>query len=408
MPFQGLRCPPPRNNRSGVARRGSSIPLAQLYRSDTPAAGQFPQYSMMTWWEWFWGQSAGTLLPLPAIHLPLADNPPMRVVSLLPSATEILALLIAEAEKSGSPCPVTLVGRSHECDFPPSLAPVPILTAQTTRPGTAAEIDAQVRDQLAAQSSLYTLDTPRLAALRPDLILTQDLCSVCSIDLSAVRSVASSLSPAPAILSLNPDTVEAVLDDIFRVGNAVGMQTHAQSVVVRLRERLHTAQEYVNPFDSPVAVAFLEWTDPLYVGGHWTPQLIERAGGSHVLNPTQAAQDAGAAMGPQMAYRKAGKSIRVPPDIFVATNPDRIIICPCGMDLEATQVAARDLLNQPWFRDLRAARSGQVALVDGNQYFNRPGPRLVHALEWLVGWLQERPEVMPRGFAWEMLSSVAP
>jgi ABC-type Fe3+-hydroxamate transport system substrate-binding protein len=326
----------------------------------------------------------------------------MRVVSLVPSATEILALLMQEA---GPSCPVELVGRSHECDYPPSLAHVPILTGQVIQPGTPAEIDAQVRAQLGAQlgsaSSLYTLDTQRLAELKPDLIITQDLCSVCSIDLNSVRSVAAGLNPTPEILSLNPDTVEAMLDDIHRVGRAVGLQTVATSVVVALRERLHTAQEFVNPFDAAVAVAFLEWTDPIFVGGHWTPQLIERAGGSHPLNPTQAGDESGAAMGPQMAYRKAGKSVRVPREIMAATNPDRVILCPCGMGLEATRGCFAQLMEQQWFRALRAVRSGGVALVDGNQYFNRPGPRLVDGLEWLVGWLQGRPEVIPKGFVWE-------
>lgn len=329
----------------------------------------------------------------------------MRVVSLVPSATEILALLMQEA---GPSCPVELVGRSHECDFPPSLAHVPILTGQVIQPGTPSEIDAQVRAQLGVQletaSSLYTLNAAALAALRPDLIITQDLCSVCSIDLNAVRSVAAGLQPTPAILSLNPDTVEAMLDDIHRVGVAVGLQTVATTVVVRLRERLHTAQEYVNPFDPPIAVAFLEWTDPVFVGGHWTPQLIERAGGSHPLNPTQAADESGAAMGPQMAYRKAGKSVRVPREILAATNPDRIVICPCGLDLLATRECHAQLMQQQWFRELRAVRSGGVALVDGNQYFNRPGPRLVDGLEWLVGWLQGRPDVIPEGFVWESVA----
>lgn len=327
----------------------------------------------------------------------------MRVVSLVPSATEILALLIEEA---GPSCPVRLVGRSHECDFPPSLAHVPILTGQTTRPGTPGEIDAQVRGQLATASSLYTLEAGALAALRPDLIITQDLCSVCSIDVQAVRTVAQGLSPSPAILSLNPDTVEAMLDDIHRVGVATGLQVQASTVVVRLRERLHTAQEYVNPFDPPIAVAFLEWTDPLYIGGHWIPQLIERAGGSHVLNPTQAADESGAAMGPQMAYRKAGKSVTVPREILAATNPDRIVICPCGMGLEETRRCFAQLMEQQWFREMRAVRGGGVALVDGNQYFSRPGPRLVEGLEWLVGWLQGRPEVIPRDFVWEQVGGV--
>jgi iron complex transport system substrate-binding protein len=319
---------------------------------------------------------------------------PLRVVSLLPSATESLCLI------GGAHL---LVGRSHECDFPASITPLPTLTSQsTTADASPADIDSQVRAQLHSGASLYTLDADLLRHLAPDLILTQDLCAVCSIDLEAVRAVARSLPTPPRILSLSPETVEGVLDSIDEIGAAVGLEANAQTAIVALRERLFRAQDYVNPFADGPNVAFLEWTDPLFVGGHWIPQLIERAGGRHPLNPTVPRENAGAAAGPQMAERIAGKSITVSPDILAATRPDRLIISPCGVPLPAAARMARDLLSQPWAQSLPAVRTGHVAIVDGNQMFSRPGPRLIDAFEFLVGWLNDRPELIPDGFPWSM------
>lgn len=318
----------------------------------------------------------------------------MRTVSLLPSATETLCLLGASD---------TLVGRSHECDFPRSIADRPILTAQRTEFTSAADTDEQVARSLAAGESLYTLDTERLHQLRPDLILTQDLCEVCSIDLEAVRAVASQMDPQPQVLSLNPLGLEDVFDDITRVAEAVDRVRAGQDALVSLRERLHRAQDHVPAFVEPVRTVFLEWTDPLYIGGHWTPQLIERAGGSHPLNPTEPIEDAGAGSGMQGALRLAGKSIRVPSDAVAAVQPEAIIICPCGLTLEQVRTEAEALRAHAWFNELPAVRAGRVALVDGNQMFNRPGPRLVDAFEWLVAWLNGLPHLMPTGFPWEPL-----
>lgn len=319
----------------------------------------------------------------------------MRIVSLLPSATEILCLIGGRS---------LLVGRSHECDFPSGLDSVPILTSQSTPVGASpAEIDAAVRAQLSTNSSLYTLDCALLARLKPDLILTQDLCQVCSIDLNTVRTLASTLSPAPAIVSLNPQGLEDVYDDILRVGAAAGLATRATAAVVSLRERFFRASDHVNQFVDGPNVAFLEWTDPLFMGGHWTPQLIERAGARHPLNPTQALEDSGAATGPQAAARMAGKSIRVPPEILVASRPEALIICPCGVPLPQVRAMAAALSRQSWWSELPAVRTGRIALVDGNQMFNRPGPRLIDAFEWLVGWLNDRPELIPPHFPWELL-----
>ncbi|MFN9970456.1 MAG: ABC transporter substrate-binding protein [Phycisphaerae bacterium] len=332
----------------------------------------------------------------------------MRVVSLLPSATEALCLIGGES---------MLVGRSHECDFPASIARVPVLTAQAI-PATLSDalnpqpgaIDARVREQLASGQSLYRVDEKLLRELRPDVILTQDLCSVCSIDLATVRRIVADMTTShyqPRIVSLNPQTFEDVLDDVYRVGAAVGLDQEATAAVVRLRERVFSASEYVNPFDDGPNVVFLEWTDPLFIGGHWTPQLIERAGARHPLNATVAKESAGAALGPQVAERVAGKSIRVPKEAMVGVNPDAVIIAPCGLNLEQTRGCAAALLKEDWFRSLRAVRNGRVALVDGNQYFNRPGPRLVEAYEFLVGWLNGRHEVVPAGFGWEPLYLVS-
>jgi iron complex transport system substrate-binding protein len=319
----------------------------------------------------------------------------MRVVSLLPSATELLCFVGGRS---------ALVGRSHECDFPAGpegVEELPVLTGRRTPPGAApAEIDRAVRDQLAGGGSLYRLNAGLLAALRPDLILTQDLCSVCSIDLETVREVAAGMSPRPRILSLNPQTVEGVLDDALRVGEAVGLGAEGRAAVVGLRERMWRAADYVNPYEDGPSVAFLEWTDPLFIGGHWTPQLIERAGGRHPLNPTVAEPGSGAAAGPQQASRRAGKSVRVTAEALVASTPGAVIVCPCGVGLDAAMEMTRALAREGWWSELSAVRAGRVAVVDGNQMFNRPGPRLVDAFEWLVGWLQGRPALIPAGFPW--------
>jgi len=316
----------------------------------------------------------------------------MRVVSLLPSATEIVDALGAGH---------LLVGRSHECDHPPGLASLPVLTRQRTASSDPGEIDRQVRTALDAGASLYDHDEETLRRLAPDVIITQDLCEVCSIDLATVRRVAASMSPSPLVVSLDPDSIEAVLDDVITVGRALGFERQATRLVVDLRARMFSGAEVVNPYDDGPGVAFLEWTDPLFVGGHWTPQLIERAGGRHPLNPTIPDPTAGAAAGPQQAFAKAGTSRQISIDDLVRSAPDAIVICPCGMSLEETRACARTLSAEDWWRELPAVRARRVALVDGSQMFNRPGPRLVDAFEWLVGWLNGRDEMIPPAFPWE-------
>ena len=300
-----------------------------------------------------------------------------RVVSLLPSATELLC------EIGGEPL---LVGRSHECDVPASIGDRPVLTAARTTGGTSAEIDAEVRAVLGtdeANTSLYHLDIERLVELRPDVILTQDLCEVCSIDLATVRGAASRMDPVPEIVSLDPKSVWDVLDDVLTVGRAVGLEREAEARMVALREAYWSAVDFVNPYVPGPEVLFLEWCDPPFSGGHWTPALIEAAGGRHSLNAAGA------------------KSRVLTPEEILEAAPERIVICPCGFDLARARRELALLGRTRWWPLLPAVMEGRpdaIAIVDGNAMFNRPGPRLVDAFEWLVGWLNLRDELIPQGF----------
>lgn len=319
----------------------------------------------------------------------------MRVISLLPSATEILAFIGASD---------MLAGRSHECDFPASIMNRPVLTSAKTTFQSSAQADRAVSELAASGHPLYAVDEKLLQSLKPDVILTQDLCRVCSIDLATVQRLAAAMDPPPKIVSLDPHTVEGVIDDVLTVGEAVGMAREAQVAATAMREELYRLSDYVNPFDDGPNVAMLEWCDPLFIGGHWTPQLIERAGARHPLNATQPVEGSGAAAGPiGLTQRAAGKSVRVPPEVLVASRPEYLVIAPCGLTLEQTRLEVESLKAKTWWRELPAVRNGRAALVDGNQYFNRPGPRLVDAFAFLVGWLNGRTELVPEGFAWEVV-----
>ena len=279
----------------------------------------------------------------------------MRVVSLLPCATEILCRIGGAS---------LLVGRSHHCDWPHEILDRPVLTAQN------------------AGESPFTLDLELLGELRPDVILTQDLCAVCAIDLATVRAVAATMHPAPEIVSLNPTSMWDVLDGCLKVGSAVGRATQAERAMVELREGWWTAVDFVNPYSEGPEVLFLEWMDPPFCGGHWTPQLIHAAGGRHSINTAGA------------------KSRRISPQEILAAAPERVIICPCGYGIPEIRSELAALQGQRWWPLLPALLEGEnrVVLVDGHQMFNRPGPRLVDAFRWLTGWLNDRPELIPPGF----------
>jgi iron complex transport system substrate-binding protein len=282
----------------------------------------------------------------------------MRVVSLLPSATEILFAIGAGDQ---------VVGVTHECDFPPQATTRPHLTSSLLPAELdAAGIDRHVRASVHAGSSLYGLDDKALAALEPDLIVTQELCAVCAVSYEIVDRAAKRLRGDPRVVSLEPSSLEDVFSTIAFLGDLVGARDGADRLLLHLRARVAALRERVAARDGArPRVLVLEWTDPPMSGGHWTPGLVELAGGEPVLgNP--------------------GANSRVLAwDEIAAADPDVVIVAPCGFGLARAQheLAALPAAAAKVFASLRALREGRAYAMDGNAFVNRPGPRLVDTAE---------------------------
>lgn len=282
----------------------------------------------------------------------------LRIVSLLPSATEIICALGLEEQ---------LVGVTHECDFPRSVRALPKVT-NTLIPtdATSAEIDGLVRDKLGGQSALYTLDMAVLERLRPDLIVTQALCDVCAVSEDEVQNAACVLPGAPRVLNLEPETLGEVLDCIRQVGVAAGIAPRAEVVISGLRERVDDVRRRVASATTRPRVALLEWLDPPFSTGHWNPELIRIAGGDDRLG------------------REGERSRTLRWDEVIAWQPEVVLISACGFTVERTLEEVGVLRGVPGWDDLPAARAGRVFVTDGSAYFSRPGPRLVDSLELLA------------------------
>jgi iron complex transport system substrate-binding protein len=300
-----------------------------------------------------------------------------RIASLLPSTTEIACAVGLES---------MLVGRSHECDHPPGVGELPVLTAaklDSTEPSRA--IDARVRQLVEEGLSVYRVDSDQLRALSPDLILTQDQCEVCAASLRDVeRALEDWLGTPPQVVSLNPQTLGDVWNDVRRVATAAGEGARGDEVADALIRRVDALTARMEGTDLRPSVACVEWIEPLMAAGNWMPELIERAGGRNLF----------------------GENGRHSPwlewSALRDADPDVIVVLPCGFDLERVRAEMGPLVQQPGWSGLRAVREGRVVLTDGNQYFNRPGPRLVESLEILCEILH--PEIAtPRsmGRAWE-------
>ncbi|KAJ3218518.1 hypothetical protein HK099_005027 [Clydaea vesicula] len=313
----------------------------------------------------------------------------MRVVSVLPSATESLCLI-----KGGDKF---LVGRSHEDDYPSNITHLPILTASKTKFTTSADVDKQVSAALGEYDSLYSIDVELLKSLRPDIILTQDVCAVCAIDLKTVNRVALEMSPSPIVLTLNPSNLDDVFKDILIIGEAVNLFKEAEISVNLLKQRVTVAVEKANFYlksNPRKNILFLEWTDPVFPAGHWTAQLIYMAGGKHIwdkLYDTKVSNTVG-----------GGPSVRLTDLQMEECDPNITIIAPCGLDM-AQNEKETDFIktNKPWFK--RIELNSKIVLVDGNQMYNRPGPRLVDALEFMVGYFWGEPSFIPKDFPFKIL-----
>jgi iron complex transport system substrate-binding protein len=285
-----------------------------------------------------------------------------RIVSLLPSATEIVYALGLGAR---------LVGVTHECDFPAEAKTKPPLTASALPPAAgSAQIDRHVRKSVHEGSSLYTLDSDLLERLEPDLIITQELCAVCAVSYEVVARAARRLRSDPRIVSLEPSSLEDVYANIATVGELGGASAAAAVLVAALRGRAAALAERVAGRPRPRTLV-LEWTDPPMSPGHWTPGLVELAGGEPIL-----------------AHPGANSQV-LAWQAVAAADPEVVIVAPCGYDLEAALAAAAELDGVEAWRSLRAVREGRVYALDGSAYVNRPGPRLIDSAELFASALGE-------------------
>jgi iron complex transport system substrate-binding protein len=282
----------------------------------------------------------------------------LRLVSLLPSATEIIACLGLTEQ---------LVGISHECDYPPEIKNRAVCTsARLSIHQSSGEIHQEVDKLLAAAASIYEINLDELTRLEPTHIITQDQCDVCAVSFGEVeKAVAKLTNSHPQIISLQPDTIADVWADIQRVGET--LQVDWKPIVSALQARVKTCQtQCENLLANPPRVACIEWTDPLMLAGNWIPELVEMAGGKPIGGVT------------------GQHSPRISWDELIATDPDTIIFMPCGFDLDRTRIEAHPLTQHPQWEQLKAVQLGRVYITDGNAYFNRPGPRLVESLEILT------------------------
>ena len=299
-----------------------------------------------------------------------------RVVSLIASATEIVCALGFERQ---------LVGRSHECDYPPSVAGLPVCSASKVAIAAASrDIDDQVRGIVADGLSVYRVDAAVLDRLAPTVIVTQTQCEVCAVSLKDVEAaVCEIVGSQPRIVSLEPMSLGDIWNDVRAVAAALGDPQRGDDLVARLVDRLAAVRAAVRSAPTRPSIACIEWIDPLMSAGNWTPELVERAGG---VDP----------------FGEAGKHsgyLRI--ESLAAADPDVVVIAPCGFDIERSCREMAPLASHPAWRRLSAVRAGRVAIADGNQYFNRPGPRVVETAEILAEMLHPgRCDFGHRGGGW--------
>ena len=301
-----------------------------------------------------------------------------RIVSLIASATEIVHALGQLPNQ---------VGRSHECDFPPQVTALAVCTKPTIDiHADSRDIDRAVKDRVRNALSVYDVFDDVLERLQPTHVITQTQCEVCAVSLRDVeRSVASWLASKPKIISLTPNALADVWDDIQRVADSLDIAERGNNVIASLKARICVISERARASNKRPRVACIEWIEPLMAGGNWTPELIDMAGGVNL-------------------FGEAGKhSGYFTWDELEQSDPDVIVISPCGFDIARTRHEMHWLTDRPAWHCLRAVRQGRVYLADGNLYFNRPGPSLVETLEILAEMLQFKGGSKFEGEAWQKL-----
>jgi iron complex transport system substrate-binding protein len=289
----------------------------------------------------------------------------IRIVSLLPAATEIAAALGLMDQ---------VVGVSHECDFPEQANARPRVThCPVHNAGLASgQVDQWVRRTLCDNGTIYTIDEPLLRELRPDVILTQKLCDICAVSYGTVARLAETLPGPPQVVNLEPTTLMDIFDDIRRVAEACGMPERARGIIAKLSERVEAVRLRADRISHRPRCFLMEWVEPAFCSGHWGPELVEIAGGLDSLG------------------RKHEPSAQVNWREVIDARPEIIVLALCGYDIDRARRDYKLLRSFPGFDSLPAAYRGEIYLVDANAYFARPGPRIVDSLEILAGILHPR------------------
>jgi len=283
----------------------------------------------------------------------------MKIVSLLPSATEIVCSLGLER---------SLVAVTHECDFPVSISHLPAITASriSHETMTSKEIDHAVRSQLDGHGSIYDLDTKLLEELKPDLILTQELCDVCAVSYKQVESAAKIFVSDSTVVSLEPNTISDIFDSMIAVGVLADAEENALRIVDEFRRRIETIREKTSSISERPGVFMLEWLEPPFAPGHWVPEQVEIAGGRCLLG------------------RAGQRSVTTTYDAISESNPDVMVLVPCGYYITDTLRQLENTRFPADWREIPAIKNDEVWAVDATSYFSRPGPRVVEGTEILA------------------------
>jgi iron complex transport system substrate-binding protein len=307
----------------------------------------------------------------------------VRIVSLIASSTEIVHALGFGDQ---------MVGRSHECDFPTQVKELPVCTGPKFKTdGTSYEIDQRVKEIVQESLSVYRVDAEKLNELKPTHIITQAQCEVCAVSLKDVEEAACQIiSSNPQIISLQPDSLADIFEDVRRIAKGLGVVPVGEMMVAQLKSRMEAVSQKARALPNKPRVALVEWIEPMMAGGNWMPELIDMAGGINL-------------------FGEAGKhSPWMNWEDLVAAEPDIIIVSPCGFDIERTMQEMNLISDRKEYAGLKAVKNGKVFVADGNQYFNRPGPRVLESLEMLaemlhpeefkfahegVGWIRYSPKI---------------
>jgi len=294
----------------------------------------------------------------------------MKIISLHAPAAEIIYALGAGEE---------IVGISHECDYPPEVRSKPIVAGTTINSDQASfNIDTAVSNALRTGQSIYTVDNRLFTSLNPELVITQELCKVCAITPTDIQEAIRDCRPAPKMLSLHPHSIPEILEDVIRVGKAIGREEEANNYVRNLQRRIENIRRQTRDVEFRPRVYCMEWLDPPYNAGHWVPEMVEIAGGRDELST------------------KGADSVRILWQRIVDHDPQVLVLMPCGFSIERTRKELVDVTRRAEWKELSAVRDNQVYLVNGPAYFNCSGPRIVDGVELLATILH--PELFPNKF----------